>query len=196
MLFHFNVIKNCTLADPLCRPHCNAHLQKLCPATCLDDARKLLLHMMSFDTLLQNYGSSNLHFVARTTAAARRGALMHASALASSRSRIDVTHADFAPVVACDVLQLALFDIVLLIDDGSRCAPSTCHLKLPALHPHSNVFTFFLPLFLFVLQHGRGNQMERHELHSRTGKRCAPSHCCYTASHRPSQFQPHACARL
>ena len=47
-------------------------LQKLCPAARLDDARKLLLHMMSFDTLLRNYGSLNLHFVARTTAAAWR----------------------------------------------------------------------------------------------------------------------------
>jgi len=75
------------VADSLANCVAANELQKLCPATCLDDARKLLLHMMSFDTLLQNY--------------------------------------DFAPVVACDVLQLALFDIVLLVDDGSSMGEGT-----------------------------------------------------------------------
>ena len=73
---------------------------------------------------------------------------MHASAVSSSRSRINVTHADFAAPVACDVLQLALFDIMLLIDDGSRCAPSLFTSNSP---PCTRIQTFsrFFPLFSF-----------------------------------------------
>jgi hypothetical protein len=59
----------------------------------LDDARKLLLHMMSLDTLLQNYGSSNSHFAARTTTAAwrldaRLGTRVHRAAELMPRTQI------------------------------------------------------------------------------------------------------------